>query len=183
MLLYCKGGAVLGWHDDAQTVDPALYGTGVIVIPYSGELEALGRLGAAPPAGEFDPRLYAAPAITPATLVAYANWKQWALATGGYTTTIGGAARTFVTTTEGQALITGKQLRLQQAGAPASIQWQFGGNFVSIAAADFTTAAIKVADFVQATFDTLSSVSSAIGAGTITTVAQVDAAAWPAANG
>lgn len=120
-----------------------------------------------------------AAAAAPADLIAYANAKQWALATGGYAVTIGGQSLTFSTDGVSQSLINGLWSRLQAANPPASINWQFSTGFVSIAAADFETAAIDIADFVQATFDALKSVLAAIAAGTITTNAQIDGYAWP----
>lgn len=118
------------------------------------------------------------------SLVEYANIKQWALATGGFTVTIEGVERTFATDTVSQSLITGKALRLQQPNPPVTVGWQFGAaSFVSISAANFMSAAILIADFVQATFDTLNGVMAGIANGTITTAAQVDAAAWPVAQG
>lgn len=182
MLLYCKGGVVVAAHDDNQNVDPAEYGSGVSVFPWAGSLEPLGRAG--PDTGlRPDVRPYAAPPATPAMLAAYANWKQWRLATGGYTATIAAAARKFATDEGSLSLIAGKQLRLQQLNPPTSILWQFADvGFVSIAVADFTPAAIKIADFVQSTFDTLKAIEDGIAGGTIATFADVDAAAWPAAH-
>lgn len=121
----------------------------------------------------------------PAGLIVYANAKQWALATGGFTVTIAGSPRTFLTDTESQGLMTGKAVRFMQAGAPASTQWQFATGFVTIAAADFLAAATAIADFVQATFDTLNAVMAAINSSQITTREQVDTpppgiAPWPA---
>lgn len=184
MLLYCKGGVVLAWHGDDQIVDPAAYGSGVSVIPYAGSLTALGKVGPEPAPGEPDGRPYAAPAETAEAVAAYANWKQWALATGGYTATLAGTPRTFKTDPTSLSLMTGKQVRLGQPNPPASINWQFeGAGFVAVVAADFTLAATKVADFVQGTFDTLQAVLTGIAGGSIKTFADVDAAAWPAASG
>jgi len=126
---------------------------------------------------------FSAPAPAPppsqSALSAYANAKQWALATGGYTVTIAGTALIFGTDVESRADLAGKVSRLAQPNPPASINWQFVSGFVTISAADFTTAAIEIADFFQATFDALKIVLAGIAAGTITTTAQIDAAAWP----
>lgn len=116
-------------------------------------------------------------------LVAYANAKQWALATGGYTATIAGAAVRFATSETAQVLIAGKAQRFALPNAPASVAWQTGPtDFVTIAAADFVTAATRIADFVQSTFDALQAVLEAVASGAITTTAEIDAAAWPAAH-
>ncbi len=123
---------------------------------------------------------------TTAQLIAYANAKQWALATGGYTVTltpVGGSATALLWATDpiSQALVTGKAVRLQQTGAPTSTVWQFPTGFETLAAADFIAVAMQIADFVQATFTALEPVLAAIAAGTITAAAQIDAAAWPPA--
>ncbi len=122
----------------------------------------------------------ATPATSKADLIAYANAKQWALATGGYTVTVDSLARTFATDPTSQALMTGKVARLSQADPPTEINWQFGSDtIVQVSAASFTTAAVHVADFVQATFDALGPILAAISSGTITTTAEIDAATWP----
>jgi hypothetical protein len=118
-------------------------------------------------------------------LIAYANAKQWALATGGYTATINGAKIAFPTDESSQQLIAAKVVRLQEANAPASINWQVPSGFVAIAAADFRTVATAIADFVQATFDALESVLAAINSGQIANREAVDIPppglrAWPA---
>jgi hypothetical protein len=109
-------------------------------------------------------------------LKAYANAMQWAKASGGYLATINGSPVPFSTSTESLGLIAGKVARLQQPNPPAVVQWQTSSDtFVSIAAADFITASIAIADYVQATFDKLATVIARIDAGTISTLAQVDA--------
>lgn len=120
------------------------------------------------------------PVPTGAQLIAYANVKQWSLATEGYTTTISGTTITFPTDVVSMGLITGKAARLAQPNPPASFAWQTPNGFVTIAATDFITAATQIADFVQSTFDALQSAFAGILDGTITTTAQVDALSWPA---
>lgn len=120
------------------------------------------------------------PPPTKVELAAYANAHQWALATGGYTATIGGEPVVFPTDAVSMGLITGKAARLAQPNPPASFEWQTPTGFITIAAADFLTTATAIADFVQATFSALASVLADIGSGAITTFAEVDAAAWPA---
>lgn len=139
------------------------------------------------PAWMFDPTgatTFVQPAAgqyTTSQLSRYANLKQWTIAIGGYTATVAGTARLFETDTTSMLLITGKQARLGQPNPPTTINWQFPTvGFVSIAAADFTTAATKIADFVQATFDYLDTVLINITNGTLTSTAAIDAAAWPA---
>lgn len=117
--------------------------------------------------------------LTKGGLIAYANAKQWALATGGFTVTINETAFLFATDSLSQGLITGKAARFEQPNPPASVNWQFAGGFATIQPSDFISAATRIADFVQATFDALDPVQAAIVAGTITTAAAIDAATWP----
>lgn len=118
-------------------------------------------------------------APTKPQLLAYANAKQWALATGGYTITVNSAPLVFPSDVVSMGLITGKAARLAQPNPPASFDWQTPTGFVTIAAADFIAVATQIADFVQSTFNALAAVFAAIEAGTTTTTAEVDAAAWP----
>lgn len=118
--------------------------------------------------------------MTKPALAAYANAKQWTLATGGHNVTIQGTQLLFATDTTSMTLLTGKISRLSQASPPASVGWQFSnGQFVTISATDLTAAAISVADFIQATFDALRTVLTAVANGSTTTTAQIDSAAWP----
>ena len=136
-------------------------------------------------AGEFGD-IADAPVPPPPTaeqLIAYANAKQWILATSGYTVTIDSEPVLFQTTETAMALIAGKAQQFARPNPPVSVDWQIGPTeFVTIAAADFVSAATKIADFVQATFDELKAVLAEIVAGTITMYSQIDAAAWPAAH-
>lgn len=119
------------------------------------------------------------PAPTASDLIAYANQRQWAKVTAGYPyTAADGQTYTIPTTESSMSLISGKFARLSQPNAPTSVWWQVGPtSFIDIQADDFKTLATNIADFVQATFDTLrSNVVPAILAGTITTTAQIDAA-------
>lgn len=130
----------------------------------------------------YDGKIFAEPVIPPPSkeqLAAHANFKQWVLATGGFTV----GSLTFATDATSQSLITGKALRLQQAGAPESVNWQFSSGYSEIASADFISSSIKIADFVQATFDALQTVLSGVEDGTITTIEEVDAATWPSNHG
>jgi len=128
---------------------------------------------------------FAAPVIPPLTaaqLAAYANNKQWALKQGGYTLTIAGTPLNWATDGESIGLITGQVVDFQQlSGAPTSVDWQFATGFVTIQSADFIAAAAQINAFIRDTFTALKAVLTAIAAGTITTTAEIDAAAWPSA--
>ena len=120
------------------------------------------------------------PAPSKAQLLAYANTKQWALATGGHTVTVGGSPHVFATDAVSLTMMGGKVARLAQPSPPASFNWQTpDGAWLTIAAGDFPAVATACADFVQATFDALKTVEAQVAAGTITTLAQIDAYAWP----
>lgn len=113
-------------------------------------------------------------------LTTYANARQWALATGGYTIALSGVTCLFETDPGSLTLITGKAVRLGQPNPPATIEWQFASGSVELTAADFMLAANAVADFFQGTFDTLLKVVlPGISAGTISSISQIDAATWP----
>jgi hypothetical protein len=116
---------------------------------------------------------------TVAQLIAYANAKQWTLATGDYTITVNSSPLVFPSDVVSLGLITGKAARLAQPNPPASFEWQTPTGFVTIAAADFISVATQIADFVQSTFSALAVVFAAIEAGTITTTAEIDASSWP----
>lgn len=116
------------------------------------------------------------PAPTEDVLVAYANFKQWQVATGGRLLTLSGQQVPFATSETSLSMMNCKVARLQQPGAPAEVQWQTGATtFAIISAADFISAATQCVDFVQATFDALPAIFADVNAGVITTLAQIDA--------
>ena len=124
--------------------------------------------------------------VTKEELIAYTNEKQWALATGGYTVALTPVGESvprlllFYTDSESYNLITGKAARLLQPGAPLSVDWQFTPTeWVEISTADFLATAIKIADFMQATFDSAKPVIAGIITGTIMTKAEIDSSHWP----
>ena len=119
------------------------------------------------------------PTRTRDELTLFANSYQWNLASGGHNVTVAGASRLFTTDDVSLSLMTGKAVRLMQAGAPTNVVWQMPGEFITINAADFLTLASAIADWVQSTFDALPAVLAAIQAGTITTFSQVKSASWP----
>ena len=117
-------------------------------------------------------------------LVTYANNYQWTLATGGFTTIIDGAYRTFATDSESQNLIDSTSRRLSQPGAATSVDWQFEmGSVTTVQSADFIAAATKVMDFVHATFSVLQDTFAGITAGTITSEGDVNNMPWPEPTG
>jgi hypothetical protein len=75
-LLYCREGAVVGWHDSAQNTPGTDYGTGIRVVPYAGDIKGLPRFGPAPESGR-DTRPYAQPVETPEILKAFSAQQRW----------------------------------------------------------------------------------------------------------
>jgi hypothetical protein len=127
-------------------------------------------------AGSYEIAAYVAPALTAADLIAYANAKQWAVATGGRVVTVNGSQIAFATTMDSMELMSGKVQRLDQPDPPTTINWQTGPTtFTAIDAVTFKAIATELADFYQATFDALPGIFAGITAGTITTTAQIDA--------
>jgi hypothetical protein len=120
--------------------------------------------------------VYSAHNPTQGALLDYANQAQWNHASSGYTATINGTPRLFLTDTADLPLINNTAHRLAEANPPANINWQFDPvTVVPISAADFTTSANKINDFIEATFTSLTSVIAQIKSGAITTNAQIDA--------
>lgn len=114
-------------------------------------------------------------------LIATAHAVQWARAESGVTVALpGGPSVRFPTDATGRGLLNGAVTRAQQASPPAGFRWQTGATtFVTLTPAQVIAAGIAVADYVQATFDTLDDCVADILSGAITSTAQIDAAAWP----
>ena len=107
-------------------------------------------------------------------LTAYAAAKRYAVETGGVT--VGGVA--IPSDRDTQAKLTAAFL-LAQVNPQATFQWKAGAGFVTLDAASVGQIAVAIGQFVQAAYATEAAVLAAITAGTITTTAQIDAAAWP----
>lgn len=111
------------------------------------------------------------------SLLTYANFKQWNVATGGYVATVGELQIPFKTDVSSLSLITGKVVSITQPDGPQSVDWQVGPySIISIEADDFLAAARAVDIFVQGTFTTLKTVFEKIADGTFTTRDQIDQA-------
>ena len=123
-------------------------------------------------------RRYVEPPPLPPTkidLQGYAAAKRYAVETGGVT--VGGVP--IPSDRDTQAKLTAAFL-LAQVNPQATFQWKAGAGFVTLDAASVGQIAVAIGEFVQAAYATESQVAAAIIAGTITTTAQIDAAAWPA---
>jgi hypothetical protein len=112
----------------------------------------------------------------PPSLMDYASQKRWQVETGGVTVN-GTLIRTDA---KSQNRISGAALLAINDPDLASIDWEATpGEWVTVDKADMIAIGIAVGRHVQACFSTLRDVQAALAAGTITTTAEVDAAAWP----
>lgn len=109
-------------------------------------------------------------------LKAYAAAKRWAVETGGIVLP-GGVQVT--TDDASQRKIAELRRRAEAAEITLPFGFKAASGWVDLDLATIQAVDIAVAAHVQASYATERSVSTAIDAGTITTLAAVDAAAWP----
>jgi hypothetical protein len=119
------------------------------------------------------------------SLASYAARKQAAIAQGGLTVTVSSGVSVWAST-DGTSLILLQGAASIAASVPSqTFNWvPEKGAPITLTAGQMTALFQAVSTFLQATFNTLSGVVSAIAAGTITTTAQIDAPpspipAWP----
>lgn len=117
---------------------------------------------------------FAPPSASTPDLKAAAAAKRWSVETGGIVV----AGMSIDTGRESQALIAGAHAYVQAAPATV-IPFKGLGGWVDLDAAAVTAVALAVAAHVQACFAAERAVDAAIDAGTISTVAEIDAADWP----
>lgn len=115
-----------------------------------------------------------APAPTKSDLVAYAADKRWQVETGGIT--VNGA--TIDTSRESQAMITGAYT-YSQAHPSELIRFKAASGWTTLDAPTLAAIATAVGAHVQSCFAVEETVDGAIEAGTIKTIAAIDAADWP----
>jgi hypothetical protein len=143
------------------------------------------------PSWLFNGTTFAQPSVgnyTAAQLAAYAQYKQGQIMGGGISVNVGTSASPqnveASTSTTSLILLQGAA-SIAQTNSAATFQWvESTGVSVTLTAAQMLAIFSAVTTFMQATFSVLASVLAAIGAGTITTKAQVDTppspiAAWP----
>ncbi len=109
-----------------------------------------------------------------ASLVKAAANKRWQVETGGIM--VGGAL--VDTSRDSQAMITGAYA-YSQANPTEAINYKAASGWVTLDAATMAVIATAVGAHVQACFAVEAQVSAEIEAGTITTIAEIDAADWP----
>lgn len=160
MQLYCKTIAgvltVLATHADGDTTPASAYGDAVVILPYAGALPLGELLGKAAPA----PDLYA-----------YAAAKRYAVETGGIV--LNGTR--IDTSVASQSKIGNAYLLLQASGG-ASVEFKAESGFITLTADQFKTLALAVGGHVQACYAKEADVDAGVSAGTIKTIAEVDAA-------
>jgi hypothetical protein len=121
-----------------------------------------------------------------ASLVGYAQSIQQKIAAGGITVNVGTSGSpvsvNVATDPASLTLLQGATM-MAQANSSASFQWvQSSGVSVTLTATQITALFTAVSAFIQATFTALTVVINGINDGSITTTAQVDSWAWPAAT-
>ncbi len=174
-LLYCRDNVVIAWHDSNQNIPASAYGAGITVIPWTAPMSSLSRIGPTPPNPRFDTRPYATPTLNTTQLIAYTQLKQNILMSGGIT--VGGVA--CGTDTASLALLEGLYT-LATADGSATFQWvEDDGATIVLTAAQGITIFQAVHAFIQSTFTACAAVIANINSNTYTTIAQVDAYAWP----
>ena len=118
-----------------------------------------------------------AAALAVANLVAYAAAKRYAVETGGIL--VGGAK--VATDRDSQAMIGNAFAYITASGA-ASVRFKASSGWITLSADQVKALALAVGAHVQAAFAAEDDLDAAINASppTVTTTAQIDAAAWPA---
>jgi hypothetical protein len=158
-------------------VDPAGVVVNIIVAAPGFEIPGMSLVEAAEGAaigGTYADGVFTPPALEPVDLAAYAADKRWQVETGGIT--INGA--TIDTSRDSQSMITGAYT-YSQAHPEQTILFKAQSGWVTLDAPTMAAIATAVGAHVQACFAAEAAVQAAITAGTITTAAEIDAAAWP----
>ncbi len=146
--------------------------TTTVVAWFSGPQPALQNYAAL---ADNDPRYLAWQA---AALIAYAGVKQARVSSGGISVNVGSGGSPLAveasTDTASLVLLQGAASQAQ-SNSGATFSWvQKNGAPVTLTAAQVLTIFAAVTTFIQSTFTTLAAVIAAIGAGTITSTAQID---------
>ncbi|WP_271025000.1 DUF4376 domain-containing protein [Rhizobium sp. RCAM05973] len=125
--------------------------------------------------GNFAAPIPAVPSV--ADLTAYAATKRYALETGGFTYD----GHPISTDRDSQGKIGNVALAANIVGSSFSTSFKCSdGSFFTLNHDGAIEMATAVMTFISACFDTEATVALAIAAGTISTIAQIDAASWPA---
>ncbi len=125
----------------------------------------------------YDGNVFSAPkstTITKADLLAYAATRRFVIETGGIILN----SMPVMTDRESQSLITGAHSYVQ-ANPDITVRFKTAAGFIELTATQMTAIANTVGAHVQACFAAEGEVCSQIDAGTIKTMAEIDAFAWP----
>lgn len=125
--------------------------------------------------GEFTTPERPVPPPTEADLIAYAAARRWLVETDGIV--VDGIP---VATDDRSKLLVLGAARLAYASASFTTPFKAAdGSLHTLTAAQVIAISDAGSAHVQATFETFAAVAAQIGAGTLTTFAEIDAAAWP----
>lgn len=133
----------------------------------------------AKPGDHYDGEAFTSPPVAPpnaSQLKTYAADKRWRVETGGLI-----VSGTSVRTDEkSQSKLSGAIQLLAADTSITAVDWEAQqGVWVTIDVATLTAIGVAVGRHVQACFSTLKAIQAEIEAGTITTFAEIEAAAWP----
>ena len=125
---------------------------------------------------------YAAPAVPPARLLAYAGARRDRVADAGISVAVSGGTAQVDTDARGLTYLSGVLASFSAPFNATSATWYQSGGNLTLSAADVAAIALAAKAHVNASFATWATVGAAIEATppTITTMAEIDAAGWPA---
>lgn len=170
MLAYVRGDIIVATHDDAQNIDPEVYGDDVFVVPFP-DSTTFERVGDPPPAGEYDTRPQKIPEPDPAALKLYAAYKRWHTESTGTFNQAGVAVRTDAVT---RSKINLAYLATQK-DKNLVLDWKKqDGTFAALDMADVDTMMASMSAFIEKAFSQEKQALAAIEAGAATTYADVD---------
>jgi len=113
----------------------------------------------------------------PVDLASYAADKRYEVETGGF---YDGAGRRFATDRDSQGKLVAEMVALQSGLRADPSGWKLmGDGFVLLTNVEMLAVIIAARGHIADAFATEAAVLAGITAGTITTTAQIDAAAWP----
>ena len=159
------------WDDPGETlVRVEIDGVDTLVPPMPSHPHYRAILDA-----DLDIAPYAAPVPSPADLIAYAADKRWRVETGGVV--VNGAQLWTDRTT--QVMLSRTVQLLDKGMLTAPINVKTPGGFLPLSQQDIEGIGAAVAQHVQAAFDAELLVLAGIETETITSFADIDAAAWP----
>ncbi|QCI65617.1 DUF4376 domain-containing protein [Phreatobacter stygius] len=157
MQVYVKSGHVIAHHSDSQEVPASAYSEDVTIVPMPD--------GSPIDVGDAAP--------TP-DLNAYAAARRYQVETGGVTI----AGRRIATDRGSQGMVNGAVAVAKEFPADV-IDFSGLNGFITLTSAEMIAIGRVVGKHVQSAFSVQRAVAEGIAAGEITTIEQIDAAAWP----